>query len=40
VLGFERFWHVEFHTDDVARRIDEHGSGLRSVVMWDRQSGV
>jgi 4-hydroxyphenylpyruvate dioxygenase len=40
VLGFERFWHVEFHTDDVARRIDEHGSGLRSVVMWERQSGV
>jgi 4-hydroxyphenylpyruvate dioxygenase len=40
VLGFERFWHVEFHTDDVARRVDEHGSGLRSVVMWDPQSGV
>jgi 4-hydroxyphenylpyruvate dioxygenase len=40
VLGFERFWHVEFHTDDVARRLDEHGSGLRSIVMWDRRSGV
>jgi 4-hydroxyphenylpyruvate dioxygenase len=40
VLGFERFWQVELHTDDVARRLDEHGSGLRSVVMWDRQSGV
>jgi 4-hydroxyphenylpyruvate dioxygenase len=40
VLGFERFWEVEFHTDDVARRVDEHGSGLRSVVMWDRASGV
>ena len=39
VLGFERFWHVEFHTDDVAR-LDEHGSGLRSVVMWDKESGV
>jgi 4-hydroxyphenylpyruvate dioxygenase len=39
VMGFERFWQVEFHTDDVAR-IDEHGSGLRSVVMWDRASGV
>src|SRR5262245_32726209 len=39
VLGFERFWQVEFHTDDVAR-VDEHGSGLRSVVMWDRASGV
>jgi len=40
VLGFERFWHVAFHTDDVSRRVDEHGSGLRSVVMWDPQSGV
>jgi 4-hydroxyphenylpyruvate dioxygenase len=40
VLGFERFWHVEFHTDDVVHRVDEHGSGLRSVVMWDRASGV
>jgi 4-hydroxyphenylpyruvate dioxygenase len=40
VLGLERFWQVAFHTDDVARRIDEHGSGLRSVVMWDPRSGV
>ena len=40
VLGFERFWEVEFHTDDVKKRIDETGSGLRSVVMWDPQSGV
>jgi 4-hydroxyphenylpyruvate dioxygenase len=39
VLGFERFWQVEFHTDDV-RRVDEHGSGLRSIVMWDPTSGV
>jgi len=39
VLGFERFWQVEFHTDDVAR-VDDHGSGLRSVVMWDKASGV
>jgi 4-hydroxyphenylpyruvate dioxygenase len=40
VVGFERFWDVQFHTDDVARRLDEHGSGLRSIVMWDRESGV
>ncbi len=40
VLGFERFWEIAFHTDDVARRVDEHGSGLRSVVMWDPASGV
>jgi 4-hydroxyphenylpyruvate dioxygenase len=43
VLGFQRFWQVEFHTDDVASiRGDEgqHGSGLRSVVMWDPGSGI
>jgi 4-hydroxyphenylpyruvate dioxygenase len=40
VLGFERFWEIAFHTDDVARRVDEHGSGLRSVVMWDPSSGI
>jgi 4-hydroxyphenylpyruvate dioxygenase len=40
VLGFERFWDVEFHTDDVARARRDHGSGLRSVVMWDPASGV
>jgi 4-hydroxyphenylpyruvate dioxygenase len=39
VLGFERFWEIAFHTDDVAR-VDEHGSGLRSVVMWDPPSGI
>jgi 4-hydroxyphenylpyruvate dioxygenase len=40
VLGFERFWEIAFHTDDVTRHVDEHGSGLRSVVMWDPRSGV
>lgn len=40
VLGFERFWGVEFHTDDVAKRAHETGSGLRSVVMWHPPSGV
>jgi 4-hydroxyphenylpyruvate dioxygenase len=39
VLGLERFWNVQFHTDDVAHH-DDHGSGLRSVVMLDRASGV
>lgn len=33
VLGCEPFWDVEFHTDDVAKGND-HGSGLRSRVMW------
>ena len=40
VLGFQRFWQVEFHTDDVARRGETPGSGLDSVVMWDPGSGV
>ncbi len=41
VLGMEEFWHVEFHTNDVTkRRKSGHGSGLRSVVMWDPHSGV
>jgi 4-hydroxyphenylpyruvate dioxygenase len=39
VLGFERFWEIQFHTDDVAKGGD-HGSGLRSAVMWDPASGV
>ncbi len=40
VLGFERYWDIEFHTNDVSLDKDHHGSGLRSVVMHDRQSGV
>ncbi|HET6438152.1 MAG TPA: VOC family protein [Anaeromyxobacter sp.] len=45
VLGFEEFWEVEFHTRDAAgdrrrAREAERGSGLRSVVMRDRASGV
>jgi 4-hydroxyphenylpyruvate dioxygenase len=46
VLGFEEFWEVAFHTQDVAsgaaRRaaMQAHGSGLRSVVMRDPHSGV
>jgi 4-hydroxyphenylpyruvate dioxygenase len=40
VMGFEAYWNVEFHTRDVAMRQDEGGSGLRSVVMWDPESGV
>jgi 4-hydroxyphenylpyruvate dioxygenase len=40
VLGFERFWDVQFHTDDVSHGKLDHGSGLRSVVMWDPASGV
>ena len=40
VLGFERYWDVEFHTDDESARAQAHGSGLRSVVMWDARSAM
>lgn len=39
VMGFERYWNIEFHTNDV-RIDDKNGSGLRSIVMWDPKSGV
>lgn len=39
VLGLEEFWEIEFHTDDVERHED-HGSGLKSTVLWDPHSGV
>ena len=41
VLGFEQLWEIAFHTNDVAAaQKREHGSGLKSVVMWDPHSGV
>jgi 4-hydroxyphenylpyruvate dioxygenase len=40
VLGFESFWEVQFHTQDVAKYEVREGSGLRSKVMWDRASGI
>ena len=48
VLGFERFWGIEFHTEDVKKgatvpksKVESgHGSGLRSAVMWDPRSGA
>jgi 4-hydroxyphenylpyruvate dioxygenase len=39
VMGFERYWEIEFHTHDV-KRGNFGGSGLRSVVMWDPASGL
>jgi 4-hydroxyphenylpyruvate dioxygenase len=39
VLGFERYWGIEFHTSDIAGSQGE-GSGLKSVVMWDPASGI
>jgi 4-hydroxyphenylpyruvate dioxygenase len=41
VMGFEEFWGIQFHTEDVAaRQKRDHGSGLRSTVMWDPVSGA
>ncbi len=37
VLGFRRCWDVHFHTEDIRPGI---GTGLKSVVMCDEQSGV
>jgi 4-hydroxyphenylpyruvate dioxygenase len=45
VLGFEPFWEIAFHTNDVQGaggpgQPRAHGSGLKSVVMWDPGSGL
>jgi 4-hydroxyphenylpyruvate dioxygenase len=41
VLGLEPLWEIAFHTNDVAAAQQRaHGSGLKSVVMWDPASGV
>lgn len=39
VMGFERFWEIQFHTSDVDPSL-QRGSGLRSAVMWDPTSAV
>jgi 4-hydroxyphenylpyruvate dioxygenase len=39
VMGFERFWEIQFHTADVDP-AHKHGSGLRSLVYRDPASGV
>ena len=41
VLGFEPFWEINFHTQDVTKKAAaSSGSGLKSIVMWDPSSGV
>ena len=37
VMGFRRYWDVAFHTTDVNEQVS-HGSGLKSVVMYDDAS--
>ncbi len=39
VLGFEAYWGIQFHTEDV-KPGGTDGSGLRSRVYWDRNSGA
>lgn len=38
VLGFEEYWRVHFHTNDI--KGGGSGSGLASIVMWDPESGI
>jgi 4-hydroxyphenylpyruvate dioxygenase len=40
VLGFQQLWEIAFHTRDVSQAKGAHGSGLKSIVMWDPESGV
>jgi 4-hydroxyphenylpyruvate dioxygenase len=39
VLGFEKFWDIQFHTQDVAKSLGT-GSCLKSIVMWDPESEI
>ncbi|MDX2176549.1 MAG: VOC family protein [Candidatus Sumerlaeia bacterium] len=39
IMGMETYWNIQFHTSDV--NPDWHkGSGLRSEVVWDPDSGI
>jgi 4-hydroxyphenylpyruvate dioxygenase len=38
VLGWEQFWEIDFHTEDV--RKDSNGTGLKSRVMRDTECNV
>ena len=39
VLGMEQFWDIEFHTSDIDPER-KSGSGLKSIVMHDAESGI
>lgn len=38
VLGFDRYWDIQFHSTDPER--NNPGSGLKSIVMWDPVSTI
>ncbi len=40
VMGFEEFWNIKFHTEEEISQGDQHGTGLKSTVMWDPHSSV
>jgi 4-hydroxyphenylpyruvate dioxygenase len=40
VLGFTHYWDVEFHTAEMDGGGRRTGSGLRSIVMADPESGI
>jgi 4-hydroxyphenylpyruvate dioxygenase len=40
VLGFEEFWNIAFHTEEEISQGNQHGTGLKSTVMWDPKSQV
>jgi 4-hydroxyphenylpyruvate dioxygenase len=40
VMGFEEFWNIAFHTEEEIEKGNQHGTGLKSTVMWDPHSGV
>jgi 4-hydroxyphenylpyruvate dioxygenase len=42
VMGMERFWSVQFHTEDLVASTGSgpHGSGLRSVVMIEPHAKI
>lgn len=40
VMGFEEFWNIQFHTEEEIEKGNQHGTGLKSTVMWDPHSGA
>lgn len=40
VMGFEEFWNIAFHTEEEIEKGNQHGTGLKSTVMWDPKSQV
>ncbi len=40
VMGFEEFWNIAFHTEEEITQGNQHGTGLKSTVMWDPHSTV